>query len=370
MGGQWLKLIFFVDDMLFVGSNDEIENDFKKSVDSRFNVKFVGEAQWFLQMRIHRHSDGRYTLDQHRFSVRTLKRFDPSGDVVERDTPLPPDYVFTIDNRPKTEEQKEAVRKREAKMKFRSVVCTLLYLAYNTRADILFAVCKLAKACQDPSIQDYDAVLWLLGYLKRRPDLAICFYPDPTDNPIRSLCAANNVPYSELCVFTDASWQDCPDTGRSTVGYAIFYNSALIEANSMLPVPVAMSTSEAEYLGACSGAMAVAHLRMLLYDMMHLGTDRWSEIDQKLPQVPVIIMVDNEATVKIARNGRLTRKTRHVERRFHYVKQGQATRAHELHWIPGEAMVSDILTKAQEASKIDPQIERMFIVLPEHMTRK
>jgi len=368
--GQWLKLIFFVDDMLYVGSNDQIESDFRDSVERRFNVNFLGDAQWFLQMRIHRHSDGRYTLDQHRFAVNTLARFDSNGTIKERDTPLPPDYVFSINNRPTTQQKKDEIKRYEDKIHFRSAVCSLLYLAYNTRADILFAVCKLAKACQMPSAQDYDGLFWLLGYIKARPDLAICFYPSPQNNPIRTLCDANSVPYSELCVFTDASWQDCPDTGRSTVGYAIFYNGALIEGNSMLPVPVAMSTSEAEYMGACSGAMAVAHIRMLLYDMLYLGTPDWSEADQQLPQTPTIIMVDNEATVTIARNGRLTRKNRHVERRFHYVKQGQAVRAHELHWIPGEAMVSDILTKTQDASKIDPQIERMFIVLPTHMTQK
>ena len=130
-----------------------------------------------------------------------------------------------------------------------------------------------------------------------------------------------------------------------------------------------MSTSKAEYMGACGGAMAVAHIRMLLYDMLLLGTREWSGAEQRLPQTPVIIMVDNEP-VKIAQNGKLSRKTRHIERRFHYVKQGQAVGTHEVHWISGEAMVSDILTKAQEAAKIDPQITQMLILLPKHMTQK
>ena len=49
----------------------------------------------------------------------------------------------------------------------------------------------------------------------------------------------------------------------------IFHNGALIEANSTMPTPIAMSTSEAEYMAACSATMATAHIRMLLYDMLY-----------------------------------------------------------------------------------------------------
>ncbi|KAI2509905.1 hypothetical protein MHU86_4470 [Fragilaria crotonensis] len=58
---QWLRLLFFVDDMLYAGSNDSIEKQFEDSVRNRFDVKFLGPAQWFLQMRIHKHSDSSYT---------------------------------------------------------------------------------------------------------------------------------------------------------------------------------------------------------------------------------------------------------------------------------------------------------------------
>ncbi|KAI2501065.1 udp-sugar [Fragilaria crotonensis] len=219
---QWLRLLFFVDDMLYVGSNDSIEKSFEDSVRNRFDVKFLGPAQWFLQMRIHRHKDSTYTLDQHRYVLNALQRYDPHSEFPERETPFPPDYVFTKDNRPVTDHDKSIIEKRHSRLPFRSAVCTLLYLAYNTRADILFAVCKLAKACICPGELDFRALIWLFGYLRRRPSYALKFYPDGTSNPIYSICAQHSIPYSDLTVFSDASWQDCPDTGRSTVGYMIF----------------------------------------------------------------------------------------------------------------------------------------------------
>ncbi|KAI2495636.1 hypothetical protein MHU86_18865 [Fragilaria crotonensis] len=333
---QWLRLLFFVDDMLYVGSNDSIEKSFEDSVRNRFDVKFLGPAQWFLQMRIHRHKDSTYTLDQHH-------------------------------NRPVTDHDKSIIEKRHSRLPFRSAVCTLLYLAYNTRADILFAVCKLAKACICPGELDFRALIWLFGYLRRRPSYALKFYPDGTSNPIYSICAQHSIPYSDLTVFSDASWQDCPDTGRSTVGYMIFHNGALIEANSTMPTPIAMSTSEAEYMAACSATMATAHIRMLLYDMTYLGTKQWRESSQRLPTIPSVLMIDNEATVQIAKNGKLTRKTRHIERRFHFVRQGQQDGTHQLYWIPCDSQLADILTKTQTSSKIDPHLNKIFCTLPDHL---
>ena len=364
---QWLRLLFFVDDMLYAGSNDAIEKQFEDSVNNRFDVKFLGSAQWFLQMRIHQHRDSSYTLDQHRYVLNMLQRYDPNSEFPERETPFPPDYTFSKDNRPMTNQDKARIEQRHLRLPFRSAVCTLLYLAYNTRADILFAVCKLAKACICPGELDFRALTWLIGYLRRRPYYALKFYPDGTDNPIYEICCHHRIPYADLIVFSDASWQDCPDTGRSTVGYMIFRNGALIEANSTMPTPIAMSTSEAEYMAACSATMAAAHIRMLLYDMLYLGTKQWRESTQRLPTTPAILMIDNEATVQIAKNGKLTRKTRHIERRFHFVRQGQQDGTHQLHWIPCDSQLADILTKTQLSGKIDPHLTKIFCVLPDHM---
>ncbi|KAI2505662.1 Reverse transcriptase (RNA-dependent DNA polymerase) [Fragilaria crotonensis] len=307
------------------------------------------------------------TLDQHRYVLNTLQRYDPNSEFPERETPFPPDYTFSKDNRPVTDHDKQVVEQHEKRLPFRSAVCTLLYLAYNTRADILFAVCKLAKACVCPGELDFRALIWLIGYLRRRPYYAIKFYPDATTNPVYDICRQHRIPHSDLTVFSDASWQDCPDTGRSTVGYMIFHNGALIEANSTMPTPIAMSTSEAEYMAACSASMATAHIRMLLYDMTYLGTKHWRESMQRLPTIPSILMIDNEATVQIAKNGKLTRKTRHIERRFHYVRQGQQDGIHQLHWIPCDSQLADILTKTQVSSKIDQHIDKVFCTLPDHM---
>jgi hypothetical protein len=52
---QWLRLLFFVNNIIYVGSNDSIKKQFEDSVNNCFDVKFLGPAQWFLQMHIHQH---------------------------------------------------------------------------------------------------------------------------------------------------------------------------------------------------------------------------------------------------------------------------------------------------------------------------
>ena len=38
--------------------------------------------------------------------------------------------------------------------------------------------------------------------------------------------------------FSDSSWQDCPDTGRSTGAYIILYQGGLIDHGTHVPGPV------------------------------------------------------------------------------------------------------------------------------------
>ncbi len=98
---QWLCLLFFVDDVLYIGINDSIEKHFEDSVKTALlDVKFLGPAQRFLQMRIHKHHDSSYTLDQHRYVLNTLQRYyDPNSEFPECDTAFPPNYAFSTESR-------------------------------------------------------------------------------------------------------------------------------------------------------------------------------------------------------------------------------------------------------------------------------
>ena len=52
---------------------------------------------------------------------------------------------------------------------------------------------------------------------------------------------------NHLMAFSGSSWQYCPDTGRSTGAYIIFYQGGTIDHGTHVPGPVAQSSAEIEY---------------------------------------------------------------------------------------------------------------------------
>ena len=66
--------------------------------------------------------------------------------------------------------------------------------------------------------------------------------------------------------FSNSSWKDCPDTGRSTGAYIILYQGGPIEHGTNVTVPVAQSSAESEYNAAYTAVMALAHFRMLIHE--------------------------------------------------------------------------------------------------------
>ena len=65
--------------------------------------------------------------------------------------------------------------------------------------------------------------------------------------------------------FSDYSWQDFPDTGKSTGAYIILYQGVPIDHGTHVPGPVSQSSAESEYNAACTSIMALAHFRMLVH---------------------------------------------------------------------------------------------------------
>ena len=136
--------------------------------------------------------------------------------------------------------------------------------------------------------------------------------------------------------FLDSSWQDCPDTGRSTGSFDIFYQGGVVQSSSFVPDPVAMSSAEAEFNAACVTAMALAHLRQLVLEIR-------GEDPSSVWELPLLI--DSRSAIAMGNSFRDTRHTQHIERWFHYI-QWQVQRGFlKLFWIPGNLQVTDKGTK-------------------------
>ena len=116
--------------------------------------------------------------------------------------------------------------------------------------------------------------------------------------------------------FSDSSWQDCPDTGRITGAYIVFYQAGSIEHGAHVPGPVAQLSAESEYNAVCTAGIALAHFRMLIYEFLNKDPDI-------VPEESPIIILDIRSAVCMANNGKDTNHTRHISRRVHLVRNGK-----------------------------------------------
>ena len=115
--------------------------------------------------------------------------------------------------------------------------------------------------------------------------------------------------------FSDYSWKDCPETGRSTGANIFLYQGRPIEHGTHVLGPVAQSNAESEYNEACTAVMALAHFRMLIHEL--LNEDR----DMVLKEAPFIVL-HSKSSMCMAKNGKDTKHTRLIARIMHFVRNG------------------------------------------------
>ena len=89
--------------------------------------------------------------------------------------------------------------------------------------DLSFAVLKLEQFSENPSKVNFEGLVHLLRYIRDNKTLGLNYYADMNDVPVsdllRQACIKTE---NHLMVFSDSSWQDFPDAGRSTGAYIIF----------------------------------------------------------------------------------------------------------------------------------------------------
>ena len=129
---------------------------------------------------------------------------------------------------------------------------------------------KLEKFSANPGKVHFEGLVHLLRYIRDNKTLGLKYYAALNDAPVTDLLRQANIKTkNNLMAFSDSSWQDCPDTGRSTGAYIIFYQGVPIDHGTHVTVPVAQSSAESEYNAACTARMALTHCRMLVAELLN-----------------------------------------------------------------------------------------------------
>ena len=153
-------------------------------------------------------------MSQPSFAATILERAEMQDCSLKR-TPAIPGHVYTKADCPVTEEQKAGLRsKGHDQVRYRSVNASANYLTVMTRPDLRFINGKVAKYNANPGVPHFTAQKHMLRFIKGTVDYGIEFNwrasdPEPLDGPLT------------LLAYSDSSYADDVDTGRTTLGYVV-----------------------------------------------------------------------------------------------------------------------------------------------------
>ncbi|KAH9291356.1 hypothetical protein KI387_043454, partial [Taxus chinensis] len=143
----------------------------KKQLSESFDMKDLGAAKQILGMRISwDRKEWKLTLSQEEYIKKVLERFNMQ-DAKPVGTPLAGHFKLSKEQCPKTEQE----RNQMSKVPYSSAVGSLMYAMVCTRPDIAHAVGAVSRFMSDPGKEHWQAVKWILRYLRGTMGTVLCY---------------------------------------------------------------------------------------------------------------------------------------------------------------------------------------------------
>ena len=191
-----------------------------------------------------------------------------------------------------------------------------------TRPDIAFALSIVSRYCNNPDSTHVAAVTRILRYIKGTLHEGIIFR------------GKQNI--LELIGYTDADYDSAKDERKSTSGWLFCLGGGPISWSSKRQSVVALSSCEAEYIALNEAGKEAVWLQRILKE---LGLIKYSPS-------PTLIHEDNQGTIALAENPEFHRRTKHIDIRYHWVRDAVIRKLITIKQIPTAEQAADGLTKA------------------------
>jgi len=137
----------------------------------------------------------------------------------------------------------------------------------------------------------------------------------------------------KLVGYSDSDWCGDIDDRKSTSGHVFFIGNTTFSWLSKKQPIVTLSTCEAEYVATSWCVCHVIWLRNLFskMDLEQLGA--------------TVIQVDNKSAIELAKNPVNHERSRHIDVRFHFIRDHVKKGSVELVHVTSQDQVADIFTK-------------------------
>eukprot|EP00253_Pinus_taeda_P020272 PITA_20272 len=145
----------------------------------------------------------------------------------------------------------------------------------------------------------------------------------------------------KLCGFMDADWAGSPTNRKSTSGGIFSIGSTTVSWYSKKQRFVALSSAEVEYMAESLAACKAIWMRKILVGLFGSLLE------------PTVIYCDNQSCIKLSANPVFHDRSKHIDIRYHHIRDCVQRRIMLLSYIPTENQDADILMKALTRSKFE-----------------
>ncbi|KAJ4807357.1 polyprotein [Rhynchospora pubera] len=311
MKGESLFVCLYVDDMIYMGSNQRMVEEFKESMKKEFEMTDLGLLKYFLGLEVTQTSEGIF-ISQRKYALDLLNKFNMKN-CKSVSTPMnAKEKLNKDDGTPIT----------DAAL-YRSLVGGLIYLTH-TRPDVSYSVGVVSRFMHKPSKHHMGAAKRILRYVAGTTDFGL-WYGEKTTG--------------KLSGFSDSDWAGCCEDMKSTSGYLFVLGSSPISWKCKKQPTVALSSTEAEYVAVCCAACQAVWLSRILEDF---GNKQ---------EGAVKIKCDNRSTIAMCKNPICHGRSKHIDIKHHFIRELVANGTIELEYVPTAEQKADILTKALPVSE-------------------
>ncbi|KAJ9541735.1 hypothetical protein OSB04_028241 [Centaurea solstitialis] len=322
-GDDLFLVQIYVDDIIFGSTNPDLCTKFSKIMETEFEMSMMGELNFFLGIQVKQNPDDIF-INQSKYIKDMLKKFHMT-DCSPIKTPMPTGNLLGPDLAGKSVDQKI----------YRSMIGSLLYLT-ATGLDIMFATCFCARFQANPKESHLAAVKRILRYLKGTPELGLWY---PKDSSFELIC------------FTDSDYGGCKLDRKSTSGSCQFLGDKLVSWTSKKQNCVSTSTAEAKYVAAASCCSQVLWMKTQLLDYGY-----------KLKRVP--IYCDSESAIAITSNPVQNSKTKHIDIRYHFIKDNVEKGNIEMFFVQTDYQLADLFTKPLDEKRFNFLVNKLGMLSP------
>lgn len=312
---ELVMILQYVDDLAICSSSRRLLDEFKGQLQARYAFEDKGEISYYLGVEIERDRKRRtLSIHQAKYIKDMLDGIKGSDQIMEHDTPMAAGKRLNPNDGVKVDQ-----------LFYQSCIGTLLYLSGWTRPDIAYAVSELSKHVANPGVEHHQALMHLIGYLKKTISKKITYSRDQRTGV--------DFGVNVLGGFVDASFAGDHNTRKSKTGYVMFMNGGPIAWKSKDQSIMALSTTDSEVDAAVRAIREVKGIRTQLFN---LGLEQRS---------PTVLREDNAATICISHSASLRETTKHLGYRRGFVRDEVEKKEVVLKPIATSLQTADIFTK-------------------------